>query len=653
LQPFNSVFRTNGQSENFMSGKRIRFRQSQSTRLRQVTLVFAGVTLALGLGLLVFFNVAVDEEGKAASGMTLVGVTVKQDTLPALRGSINQCVIGVVVETNGKGVPVALNSVTFVPRGTTLPYERHFMNARLWFTGNDPEFSLQETIGSTLVRINGEELVFSGPKELMRGKNHFWLTYDIPADASAPGAAVDAACREVRVGSRVVRPENGNPEGKRFILPNIPFYSMGSLSLNKVASWNSRRDGSGQPPRQMNETRNSYFIQSGHRMISSTGGNLQTLVVEKGGELKITSPLRLGAVQVACGGVLKVDSSMAGEWFISDLRLESGSLYYHNTTGPLPAFTTDIAKGAVQVISRMGNTSFIHLPSLGSFRIEVDSGTYLPKGVLLPEIKGDLVLQSTGKGGFVPSSDSVLRVGGDVVFDGGEFYGPHQGVLRMNVDGRFIMRKGVYSDARNTSTATTISVNGDVILLGGQFDCRQSVNSLFQVGAFGTSPSRWIQRDGCAVQLGNVLVPSDRLLSIKGARLGPVARNRKFEVQSGAELLCEQAVVSGDGTFLLNDGATIGIGHQEGLHSRSNAGNVRTAERIYHAGATYLFYTESDPQVTGKFDTWPANQAIRRMVVKKAYPSQAVWLSQDIRLAEPCRVTMGDVRPNGFALLQD
>ena len=636
-----------------MSGKRIRFRQSPSTRLRQVTLVFAGIALALGLGLLVFFNVAVDEEGKAATGMTLVGVSVKQDTLPILRGSINQCVIGVVVETNGKGVPIALNSVTFVARGTTLPYERHFTNARLWFTGNDPEFSLQETVGSTVVRISGEELVFSGPKELMRGKNHFWLTYDIPADASAPGAAVDAACREVRIGSRVVRPENGNPDGKRFILPNIPFYSMGSLSLNKVASWNSRRDGSGQPPKQMNETRNSYFIQSGHRMISSTGGNLQTLVVEKGGELKITSPLRLGSVQVACGGVLKVDTAVAGEWFVSDLRLESGSLYYHNTTGPLPAFTSDIAKGSVQVISRMGNASFVHVSSLGSFRIEVDPDTYLPKGVTLPEIKGDLILQSTGTGGFVPSSDAALNVGGDLVMDGGEFAGPQQGVLRLNVDGRLIMRKGAFCDARNTSTATTISVNGDVILLGGRFDFRQSANSLLQVGAAGVTSARWIQREGCSVQLGNMRVPSGRSLSIKGAGLGPLVRNRKFEVQSGAELLCEQAVVSGDGSFVLSDGATIGIGHQDGLHSKSNAGNVRTAERIYHAGATYLFYTESDPQVTGKFETWPANQAIRRMVVKKAFPSQAVWLSQDIRLAEPCRVTMGDVRPNGFALLQD
>ncbi|MFM9056457.1 MAG: hypothetical protein ACKOQY_07185 [Bacteroidota bacterium] len=636
-----------------MSGKRIRFRQSPSTRLRQVTLVFAGITLALGLGLLVFFNLAVEEEGKAASGMTLVGVSVNQDTLPVLRGSINQCVIGLVVETNGKGVPIALNSVTFVSRGTTLPYERHFMNARLWFTGNDPEFSLQETVGSTLVRISGEELVFTGTKELMRGKNHFWLTYDIPADASAPGAAVDAACREVRIGSRIVRPEHGNPAGKRFILPNIPFYSMGSLSLNKAASWNSRRDGSGLPPRQMNETRNSFFIQSGHRMISSTGGNLQTLVVEKGGELKITAPLRLGAVQVACGGVLKVDTAVAGDWFISDLRLESGSLYYHNSTGPLPAFTTEIARGSVQVILRMGNASFGHVPTMGSFRFEVDPDVCLPVGLSLPEIKGDLVLSGTGKGGFIPSSDAALNVGGDLVLDGGEFAGPQHGVLRLNVDGRFVMRKGAFSDSRNTTAATTLSVKGDVILLGGRFDCRQSANSLLKVGADGSTSARWIQREDCSVQLGNMRIPTDRSLSIKGAVLGPISRNRMFEVQTGAELLCEQAVVSGDGTFSLNDGATIGIGHQEGLHSKSDAGNVRTAGRMYHAGATYLFYTESDPQVTGKFDTWPANQAIRRMVVKKAYPSQALLLSQDIRLAEPCRVTMGDVRPNGFALLQD
>ncbi|MBK9638958.1 MAG: hypothetical protein IPO63_14570 [Bacteroidetes bacterium] len=215
-----------------------------------------------------------------------------------------------MVETSGKGTPIKVNSFTFSAAGTSLPVEQNIENARLWYTGNDPEFSIQQNVGTTIPTINDKPFVFSASQTLLPGKNFFWLTFDVLTNANSTPGTIDAICKEIRIGAISYLPTVGDPIGKRFVQSNIPFYSMGNFSLSKVNSWNSKRDGSGMPPRQMNEVRNSYFIQSGHRMISSTGSNLQTLVIEKGGELRITSPLRLNAMYVAFGGVVQMDTSI-------------------------------------------------------------------------------------------------------------------------------------------------------------------------------------------------------------------------------------------------------------------------------------------------------------------------------------------------------
>jgi hypothetical protein len=340
------------------------------------------------------------------------------------------------------------------------------------------------------------------------------------------------------------------------------------------------------------------------------------------------------------------------EWFINDLSLESGSLYYHNTTGPVPAFQVNCSRGSVQVVLKAGKSSFERLSSLGTLRFELGKQDVLPNGFELPIIQGDLVLKGTGKSGFVPSGLDTIQVKRDFILEGGVFWGSKNGQHHLNVDGRFVMRSGTFSDASVSGGSAVIDVSGDIILLGGQFTTSKSISSKMTIGGHGPVESRWIQRSECSVSMGNIELPAGRRLLLKGNQMGPVATNRKIDVQSGAELLCDQALITGGGAFVLHDGATIGIGHPEGLHSRQNAGNIRTASRLFNAGATFLFYTESDPQVTGKFETYPAGQPLRRMIVRKAYPSQAVLLSQDIHLTEPCRVVMGDVRPNGFALLQ-
>ena len=127
-----------------MAKKNLKQKSALKTTLRLTMLAAVSAATGLVVLLIIVFNLAKEEEGNAQTSMTFKQATTIQDTTRILRGSINQKVIGVVVETSGKGTPVKVNSMTFTAKGTSLPIENNIENARLWYTGNDPEFIKQD-----------------------------------------------------------------------------------------------------------------------------------------------------------------------------------------------------------------------------------------------------------------------------------------------------------------------------------------------------------------------------------------------------------------------------------------------------------------------------------------------------------------------------
>ena len=637
-----------------MARKNLRQQTALKTKLRLTFIATMTAITGLVVLLIVVFNITQKEEGKAATTMTFKQATTTQDTISVLRGSINQKVIGVVVEANGKGTPLKVNSFTFSASGTSMPVEQNIENARLWYTGNDPEFSIQQTVGTTIQTITDKPFVFAANQTLLPGKNFFWLTVDVMAEASSTPGIVDAVCKEIRIGAISYLPTVGDPMGKRFVQSNIPYYSMGNFSLSKVNSWNSKRDGSGVPPRQMNEARNSYFIQAGHRMISSTGSNLQTLVVEKGGELRITSPLRLNAMHVAFGGVVQMDTSINDFYSFNEFHMDNGAMYIHNNTGWFPGLNNTLNPNSTQVFFKYGPSTFRPEIEYGNVVLDAAEVATEDLGGKIETIQGDFEIRKTGKGnsGVYFSGVNSLVINGNFVQTGGRFLGSYNGSFTCQINEDFIIKGGEFNDVKadnaKQKASLKMSVSEDVILLNGTFVSDLSTSSEFILSGSGTS--RWIQKPLCKVTLGNVTIANKHAMQIKGDSFGEIAKGRTFKVSEGAEFYCEQVVIKGDGEFVLENNALLGIGHAQGINSHGVKGNIQTAKRSFSSGATYYYYTNSQPQETGVFQTEPKQNVIAKLVVNKSTTSQVLNLSQDMVVESPCLVTLGDIRSNGFEL---
>ncbi len=634
-----------------MARKLLRQKSTVKSSLRLRTTAMVTASAGLVALLIIVFNVSKREEGKAQNSMSFKEAMVYQDTARVLRGSIHQKVIGVVVEVTGKGAPLKLNAMSFSAKGTSEPVEANVENARLWYTGNDPSFSTQQTIGKVIQKVGSRPFEFVGVQSLLPGKNYFWLTVDVKADALTAPGTIDAMCHEIRIGDIAFLPLIADPLGKRFIQANVPYFSTGNYAVNKVASWNSKRDGTGSSPRQMNETRNSYFIQSGHRMISSTGSNLQTLVVEKGGELRITSPLRLNSMLVACGGVVQMDTSLTDAYVCNEMFMESGAMYIHNSTGLFPANTSVLDRNSSQVYFQYSHLSFRPDVQFGHLILDAADAPTTDLNGRIRSIQGNWEIRRTGPSerGVFFSGHNKIAIGGDLIQTGGVFSGALMGELECMVKGNFIMKGGAFLDGQGKEGASfQLVFERDVMMLGGSFETDNNPISLLRFT--GKNQSRWIQKQECDVQLGDVQIDGGHSLVIKGNRMGSISKGCNLTVREGGELYCDQGVLTGEGGFILDTRSTLGIGHPEGIFSKGNRGNVQTESRNFHSDATYLYYTASHPQQTGVFLTQPRNNVVRRLLVNKASPSQVVQLSQDIFVEEQCKVNLGDLRQNGFEL---
>ena len=104
---------------------RIRQQLKQKTSLKMAIVAASASITGLVVLLIVVFNMSQNEEGRAAqSAMTFKTAETFQETSSILRGSSNQKVIKVVVETVGSGKSVKMAAMKFSAKGTTLPLNK-------------------------------------------------------------------------------------------------------------------------------------------------------------------------------------------------------------------------------------------------------------------------------------------------------------------------------------------------------------------------------------------------------------------------------------------------------------------------------------------------------------------------------------------------
>ncbi|MFC2113988.1 GEVED domain-containing protein [Bacteroidota bacterium] len=146
---------------------------------------------------------------------SFVSASTFQATLDEVTAaSINNEIIRIEVNTNTDGAlsPLNLDTFYFSTLGTTNPSE--IINAKLFYTGKNPEFLTTNQIGGT-VSSPGTYFKVIPKQKLEPGKNYFWLTYDISSSAII-GNVIDARCNGVYVTTRRF-PSVIDPTGTRSI----------------------------------------------------------------------------------------------------------------------------------------------------------------------------------------------------------------------------------------------------------------------------------------------------------------------------------------------------------------------------------------------------------------------------------------------------
>ncbi|HSF87888.1 MAG TPA: GEVED domain-containing protein, partial [Saprospiraceae bacterium] len=120
--------------------------------------------------------------------------TIQKELSSVSPNQPNQEILKVELVTNGNLSPFHATSFTFNTSGSTNP-GTDITNAKLYYTATSTAFSTSNQFGETIISPDGE-FIITGNQELGNGRNNFWLTYDIPADAVI-GNQVDAQCTSV------------------------------------------------------------------------------------------------------------------------------------------------------------------------------------------------------------------------------------------------------------------------------------------------------------------------------------------------------------------------------------------------------------------------------------------------------------------------
>jgi hypothetical protein len=163
--------------------------------------------------------------------MTYVSCTATQNnTNPVNAGTYQNEILGVQIVTNGTLSPLSATTFNFTTTGTTSPVN-DLLNAQLWSSGTNSNFSTATQVGTIVANPNGS-FSFNGSVTLEQGTNYFWITYDIKSSATSPDVA-DATFSSVVVGGISRTPTVSAPAGNRPIITATPMvYVSGTTTQN-------------------------------------------------------------------------------------------------------------------------------------------------------------------------------------------------------------------------------------------------------------------------------------------------------------------------------------------------------------------------------------------------------------------------------------
>lgn len=150
--------------------------------------------------------------GSAPIGSTSIEA-YQSTTAPASLGGTNQHILKIAIEAFAD---VSLSQMVFQTNGTTSTSD--ILNARVWYTGSNPNFSPTTQFGTTITAPPGanNNMTFTGTQTVPCGKSYLWLTYDINPNATLTNL-VDATFLNATINGATLLPTTSDPVGAREI----------------------------------------------------------------------------------------------------------------------------------------------------------------------------------------------------------------------------------------------------------------------------------------------------------------------------------------------------------------------------------------------------------------------------------------------------
>jgi len=150
--------------------------------------------------------------------MSLDSLIVAQDINDIVaKGASDQEIIRVNAKMLGTFSAKTLTQLSFNINGTTTNAD--IDNAKVFYTGNNPEFSNTQQFGSTVSSV-GNTFNVNGLQVLSEGNNYFWLAYDISASATL-GNEADAELTSAVIAGVTETPDIGTIAGAKSIVGQI------------------------------------------------------------------------------------------------------------------------------------------------------------------------------------------------------------------------------------------------------------------------------------------------------------------------------------------------------------------------------------------------------------------------------------------------
>jgi len=633
--------------------KRVTYKSRQTVRLKmRAVLVICAVLSGLMIGSTLIVIQLFENETSMASNdpMVISDIDVFQDTLPILKGTSIQVVLGVKIQTKGKAQHLNLAGLELAARGTTQPYSSFISNARLWSTGNNDFFIPTQQIGPTLTEIPDENFILTGKQTLQEGDNYFWITFDINQIVGSKALQIDAECISVQIGTLHHDPAVSAPPGARRIQNNQPYYSIGNGDISSLDSWNSTRDGSGKRPTNFNQSNATFHIQSGHILKNNLNACMTYLVVERNGVLLSSSAIKSERLEIHGGGTVVQEKAFLNPDDITQLIIRNGGNYIHRNKGVIPGKTRHLEAYSNIVLNDYSAETFAQQIDWGNLIIDATSVSNTEFFNSFKNIRGSLEIRATGKENFLYSTAAdTINISGDLVINGGRLaLIPVKDILVVNVTKQFDLKSGSFTDAlpgKSPKGSVEFNPGTRLYLKAGEFRMTGKHSNI----RFHDEYTTWIQ-ESVSMILPDITVMPGCTLKLAGKTAGYIAENRNFTVSSTAMLDCGNTTITGKGGFRLEQHGTLATSHIAGIHSDTDAGSIQTKTRYYSSSSDFIFNGSSSPQATGIFTTYPQANTVNQMTISKNTPAGILILQQDLTITGRLIKERGSINKNSHKL---